>query len=148
MYVTILTSRKESLSPDTVKRLIISLSLIAVPIIIILGQPPTLCANICSLVYISEKHGVVDFIWLSIKIKINRALLNMCIFLICLMSDKLWNIDFHLLQDIEVGKAVRPQLALRVGNAAAAWKKVCTLQSYCYCQDYGNDFSHSFFFYV
>ncbi|KAM7512669.1 hypothetical protein LguiB_011544 [Lonicera macranthoides] len=30
----------------------------------------------------------------------------------------------HKRQDIEVGKAVRPQLALRVGNAAAAWKKL------------------------
>lgn len=29
-----------------------------------------------------------------------------------------------LTQDIEVGKPVRPQLALRVSNAAAAWKKV------------------------
>jgi hypothetical protein len=27
-------------------------------------------------------------------------------------------------QDIEVGKAVRPQLALRVSNASSAWKKV------------------------
>ncbi|XP_019197873.1 PREDICTED: DNA ligase 4 isoform X1 [Ipomoea nil] len=30
----------------------------------------------------------------------------------------------HKRQDIEVGKAVRPQLALRVSNAAAAWKKL------------------------
>lgn len=30
----------------------------------------------------------------------------------------------HKRQDIEVGKAVRPQLALRVGDAAAAWKKL------------------------
>lgn len=28
------------------------------------------------------------------------------------------------LQDIEVGKAVRPQLAMRVGDANIAWKKV------------------------
>lgn len=27
-------------------------------------------------------------------------------------------------QDIEVGKAVRPQLAMRVADATAAWKKV------------------------
>lgn len=27
-------------------------------------------------------------------------------------------------QDIEVGKAVRPQLAMRVSNASSAWKKV------------------------
>jgi hypothetical protein len=27
-------------------------------------------------------------------------------------------------QDIEVGKAVRPQLAMRVRDASAAWKKV------------------------
>ncbi len=27
-------------------------------------------------------------------------------------------------QDIEVGKAVRPQLAARVGNVEEAWKKV------------------------
>ncbi|XP_059286008.1 DNA ligase 4 isoform X2 [Lycium ferocissimum] len=30
----------------------------------------------------------------------------------------------HKRQDIEVGKAVRPQLALRVSNASAAWKKL------------------------
>ncbi|KAL8480268.1 hypothetical protein ACS0TY_026986 [Phlomoides rotata] len=30
----------------------------------------------------------------------------------------------HKRQDIEVGKAVRPQLALRISNAAAAWKKL------------------------
>ncbi|KAJ9548505.1 hypothetical protein OSB04_021048 [Centaurea solstitialis] len=30
----------------------------------------------------------------------------------------------HKRQDIEVGKAVRPQLALRVANAASAWKKL------------------------
>ncbi|KAK1366741.1 DNA ligase [Heracleum sosnowskyi] len=30
----------------------------------------------------------------------------------------------HKRQDIEVGKPVRPQLALRVGNAAGAWKKL------------------------
>ncbi|KAK4414851.1 DNA ligase 4 [Sesamum alatum] len=30
----------------------------------------------------------------------------------------------HKRQDIEVGKPVRPQLALRVSNAAAAWKKL------------------------
>ncbi|KAK9055271.1 hypothetical protein SSX86_026353 [Deinandra increscens subsp. villosa] len=30
----------------------------------------------------------------------------------------------HKRQDIEVGKAVRPQLALRVSNAASAWKKL------------------------
>ncbi|XP_059460885.1 DNA ligase 4-like [Corylus avellana] len=30
----------------------------------------------------------------------------------------------HKRQDIEVGKAVRPQLAMRVANAAAAWKKL------------------------
>ncbi|XP_051150256.1 DNA ligase 4 [Andrographis paniculata] len=30
----------------------------------------------------------------------------------------------HKRQDIEVGKAVRPQLALRVSNAATAWKKL------------------------
>ncbi|XP_030535631.1 DNA ligase 4 isoform X2 [Rhodamnia argentea] len=30
----------------------------------------------------------------------------------------------HKRQDIEVGKAVRPQLAMRIGNAAAAWKKL------------------------
>ncbi|KAF6155628.1 hypothetical protein GIB67_034723 [Kingdonia uniflora] len=30
----------------------------------------------------------------------------------------------HKRQDIEVGKAVRPQLALRVGNATTAWKKL------------------------
>lgn len=30
----------------------------------------------------------------------------------------------HKRQDIEVGKAVRPQLAMRVGSAAAAWKKL------------------------
>ncbi|KAA8535821.1 hypothetical protein F0562_030859 [Nyssa sinensis] len=30
----------------------------------------------------------------------------------------------HKRQDIEVGKPVRPQLALRVGNAAAAWKRL------------------------
>lgn len=28
------------------------------------------------------------------------------------------------MQDIEVGKAVRPQLALRVSDVNAAWKKV------------------------
>lgn len=28
------------------------------------------------------------------------------------------------LQDIEVGKAVRPQLAMRVADATTAWKKV------------------------
>jgi hypothetical protein len=27
-------------------------------------------------------------------------------------------------QDIEIGKAVRPQLAMRVRDASAAWKKV------------------------
>ncbi len=27
-------------------------------------------------------------------------------------------------QDIEVGKAVRPQLSMRVNNASSAWKKV------------------------
>ena len=32
--------------------------------------------------------------------------------------------SFLILQDIEVGKAVRPQLAKRVANAAEAWKKV------------------------
>ncbi|KAK2980820.1 hypothetical protein RJ640_020472 [Escallonia rubra] len=30
----------------------------------------------------------------------------------------------HKRQDIEVGKPVRPQLALRVGNSSAAWKKL------------------------
>ncbi|XP_059637506.1 DNA ligase 4 [Cornus florida] len=30
----------------------------------------------------------------------------------------------HKRQDIEVGKPVRPQLALRIGNATAAWKKL------------------------
>ncbi|VAH35972.1 unnamed protein product [Triticum turgidum subsp. durum] len=30
----------------------------------------------------------------------------------------------HKRQDIEVGKAVRPQLAMRVGNASSAWKKL------------------------
>ncbi|KAF3452747.1 hypothetical protein FNV43_RR03180 [Rhamnella rubrinervis] len=30
----------------------------------------------------------------------------------------------HKRQDIEVGKAVRPQLAMRVGNATVAWKKL------------------------
>ncbi|KAI3811462.1 hypothetical protein L1987_21186 [Smallanthus sonchifolius] len=30
----------------------------------------------------------------------------------------------HKRQDIEIGKAVRPQLALRVANAASAWKKL------------------------
>lgn len=30
----------------------------------------------------------------------------------------------YQLQDIEVGKAVRPQLAVRVGDATGAWKKV------------------------
>ncbi|KAF8033682.1 hypothetical protein BT93_C0069 [Corymbia citriodora subsp. variegata] len=30
----------------------------------------------------------------------------------------------HKRQDIEVGKAVRPQLAMRIDNAAAAWKKL------------------------
>lgn len=30
----------------------------------------------------------------------------------------------HKRQDIEVGKAVRPQLAMRVGDATVAWKKV------------------------
>ncbi|GAV59686.1 DNA_ligase_A_M domain-containing protein/DNA_ligase_A_N domain-containing protein/DNA_ligase_A_C domain-containing protein/PTCB-BRCT domain-containing protein [Cephalotus follicularis] len=30
----------------------------------------------------------------------------------------------HKRQDIEIGKAVRPQLAMRVGDAAAAWKKL------------------------
>lgn len=30
----------------------------------------------------------------------------------------------YQLQDIEVGKAVRPQLAMRVGDATGAWKKV------------------------
>ncbi|XP_047307566.1 DNA ligase 4 [Impatiens glandulifera] len=30
----------------------------------------------------------------------------------------------HKRQDIEVGKAVRPQLAMRVGNASIAWKKL------------------------
>ncbi|GAB2224917.1 hypothetical protein Droror1_Dr00005697 [Drosera rotundifolia] len=30
----------------------------------------------------------------------------------------------HKRQDIEVGKAIRPQLAMRVSNAAAAWKKL------------------------
>lgn len=29
-----------------------------------------------------------------------------------------------MLQDIEVGKPVRPQLAMRVSDATAAWKKV------------------------
>ncbi|KAL9270517.1 DNA ligase 4-like protein [Drosera capensis] len=33
----------------------------------------------------------------------------------------------HKRQDIEVGKAIRPQLAMRVSNAAAAWKKALEL---------------------
>ncbi|PKI34415.1 hypothetical protein CRG98_045196 [Punica granatum] len=33
----------------------------------------------------------------------------------------------HKRQDIEVGKPVRPQLAVRVGNAATAWKKIMSL---------------------
>lgn len=33
-------------------------------------------------------------------------------------------IDIFFFQDIEVGKPVRPQLAMRIGNSAAAWKKV------------------------
>jgi hypothetical protein len=44
-----------------------------------------------------------------------------------LTTSTLWNYDFFfifLFQDIEVGKAVRPQLAMRVSDAHAAWKKV------------------------
>ena len=37
-----------------------------------------------------------------------------------------------ILKDIEVGKAVRPQLASRVSNAKAAWKKVLRTRNYCY----------------
>lgn len=37
-----------------------------------------------------------------------------------------------LCQDIEVGKAVRPQLAARVSNVEEAWKKVWTWHTlYC-----------------
>jgi hypothetical protein len=41
-------------------------------------------------------------------------------------------------QDIEVGKVVRPQLAMRASNASAAWKKVFTphvssVAAACYC---------------
>lgn len=44
-----------------------------------------------------------------------------------LTTGTLWNFDFCIIllfQDIEVGKAVRPQLAMRVSDAHAAWKKV------------------------
>lgn len=34
-------------------------------------------------------------------------------------------------QDIEVGKAVRPQLAARVSNVEEAWKKVWTWHAPC-----------------
>ncbi|XP_052198672.1 DNA ligase 4 [Diospyros lotus] len=42
-----------------------------------------------------------------------------------LVCEKLWDRNQrHKRQDIEVGKPVRPQLAMRVGNANATWKKL------------------------
>uniref|UniRef100_A0A2P2K6S8 DNA ligase n=1 Tax=Rhizophora mucronata TaxID=61149 RepID=A0A2P2K6S8_RHIMU len=42
-----------------------------------------------------------------------------------LVCEKLWDrSQRHKRQDIEVGKAVRPQLAMRVSDAHAAWKKL------------------------
>lgn len=46
-----------------------------------------------------------------------------CLSNISCCSDKV----FFLNQDIDVGKAVRPQLAMRVSNASTAWKKVFVL---------------------
>jgi len=43
-----------------------------------------------------------------------------------LLHDTLYLYD----QDIEVGKAVRPQLAMRVRDASAAWKKVFPQRSF------------------
>lgn len=43
----------------------------------------------------------------------------------CLLHGVADNYDICVyFQDIEVGKAVRPQLAMRVADATAAWKKV------------------------
>lgn len=56
----------------------------------------------------------------------------------------LWNFDFSfifLFQDIEVGKAVRPQLAMRVSDAHAAWKKVFFQHFYLKFLDYMNAFA-------
>ncbi|XP_062183911.1 putative DNA ligase 4 [Phragmites australis] len=40
----------------------------------------------------------------------------------------------HKRQDIEVGKAVRPQLAMRISNASAAWKKLHGKQVVAECK--------------
>ncbi|KAJ1272656.1 hypothetical protein BS78_06G220100 [Paspalum vaginatum] len=40
----------------------------------------------------------------------------------------------HKRQDIEIGKAVRPQLAMRVSNASAAWKKLHGKQVVAECK--------------
>jgi hypothetical protein len=46
-----------------------------------------------------------------------------------------------LFQDIEVGKAVRPQLAMRVSDAHAAWKKVSSSIFFKKVLDYMNAFA-------
>jgi hypothetical protein len=61
-----------------------------------------------------------------------------------LTTSTLWNYDFFfifLFQDIEVGKAVRPQLAMRVSDAHAAWKKVSSSIFFFKFLDYMNAFA-------
>jgi hypothetical protein len=61
-----------------------------------------------------------------------------------LTTSTLWNYDFFfifLFQDIEVGKAVRPQLAMRVSDAHAAWKKVSSSIFFLKFLDYMNAFA-------